>query len=468
MPTAADVDGRYTNTLAGFVSTLRYSDLPTEVADYIKYVILDGFGCALFGGTLPWSDVLTRSVERLGGDGPVPVWGHGRSTSAERAALLNGSYLQAFELDDYSRHGGFHGCSLVLPAVMAASELREGVTGQDVITATVIGFEVGNRVGQCVGATRILSRGWHTGSVTGPMAAAAAAGSILGLDTTGMEHAFGIAGTLAGGLMAVQFGSMAKRMNHGRASQNGLLAAVLADQGYTGIKAVFEQPYGGFCSTFAGDIDAVDLEALIAGLGHDYRTFDTCLKPFACRGPINVALTALRAILHKHPASSDEVAEVRVYCTTVTGTKCGWPYQATGSATEAQMNLSYGIAVMLLEGDAFIAQYRDELLTDPRVLELIEKIQVIPDTRLDALGEKHRHHANVEVVFTDGTTLSDERQVALGSYADPLSLDDVVDKFHKLVAGRPAPERAEAVKDMVLTLDSLDDARLLGRALGEA
>jgi aconitate decarboxylase len=149
-------------------------------------------------------------------------------------------------------------------------------------------------------------------------------------------------------------------------------------------------------------------------------------------------------------------------------TKSGWPYRATGSATEAQMNLGYGIAVMLLEGDAFVDQYRDELLTDPRVLALIEKVSIVADEEFDALGEKHRHHVRVEVQLADGTSLSDERQFALGSFADPLSNDEVIEKFDKLVAGRPRPDRASAVKDMVLGLEDLDDVGPLATALAEA
>jgi 2-methylcitrate dehydratase PrpD len=192
-----------------------------------------------------------------------------------------------------------------------------------------------------------------------------------------MEHALGIAATQAGGLMASQYGSMVKRMHHGRASQSGLYAAILAKQGYTGIEQVFEQPYGGYCSTFTGDVDQASLELLTNGLGSEYRLLETGIKPYACSAKIHVVLDAIKAIRARRPFSLDEIRGVKVRCTQATAVKTGWQYRATGSATEAQLNMAYNVAVMLLEQDAFVDQYRDELLTSGEVLDLVEKVAVI-------------------------------------------------------------------------------------------
>jgi 2-methylcitrate dehydratase PrpD len=460
--------GHHTSSLARYASTETFDAIPLDVVNRLKYLMLDGFGCGIYGSSLPWSRTLADAVTDLGGIGKTAVWGTNRYLAADQAALLNGSFIQAFELDDYSRDGGFHACSLVLPAALAACTLRGDVTGQDLVAATVVGFEIGNRVGRCIDPTRVTSRGWHTGSIIGPLAAAASAGNILRLDTEQMQNAFGIAATQAGGLMSVQFGSMVKRMHHGRASQSGFFAAALAARGYTGIRAVFEQPYGGYCSTFAGSVDERDLDALISGLGDEYLTLSTCVKPYACRGPINVAVDALRTIRQTRDFAAAEVVEVRVRCTTATMEKCGWEYLATGSATEAQMNMTYGIAAMILEGDVFIDQFRDELLTDREVLSLTRRVSIVEDASLDKSGVGHRHKLQLEVELSDGSVLKDERDHARGSSVDPLSNDLVSDKYDKLANARGWSKAADRVKELVLGIESMTDTRQLSIALAEA
>jgi 2-methylcitrate dehydratase PrpD len=146
--------------------------------------------------------------------------------------------------------------------------------------------------------------------------------------------------------------------------------------------------------------------------------------------------------------------------------KTGWAYTATGSATEAQMNMAYGIAVMLLEGDAFIDQFRDDLLTDPDVLALTQKVHVAHDEGFDALGEGRRHHIHVEVELSDGSVIARELDYALGSSSRPLSNEDILVKYEKLVAGREGT--GAEVKELVLMLESLGDVEPLQKALAEA
>lgn len=463
-PTSADTS--YTRRLAAYASSVEYASLPDDVRERVPYLMLDGFGCGIFGSTLPWSTVMTDSILALGSAGQASLWGTGKKVSADHAALLNGSYVQGYEIDDYSRHGALHACALVLPAALAASAMRGGVTGAELVAATVSGFEVGNRVGPCLGASRLTKLGWHTGSVIGPVAAAAAAGHVLGLTAVQMEHAFGIAATQAGGLMAAGFGSMVKRMHHGRASQSGLYGAVLASRGYTGIEAVFEQTYGGYCSTFTGSSDRFNLDALVEGLGTEYRTLDTCIKPYASCAKVHQPLDALQAIREARPFELSELVAVRVACTAPTKTKVGWTYTGTGSATEAQMNLAYGVAVLLLEGDAFVDQYREDLLMSPEVLELTRKVVVVHDASFDSLGEGRRHHVEVEVELTDGTVMSEAADFAKGSSSRPLSNAEILDKYDKVVANRDG--NADEVKDLVLALDSLADVGALQDALANA
>src|ERR1019366_6459392 len=141
-----------------------------------------------------------------------------------------------------------HVGAVTLPPLAAIAEIRPGLSGRDFLTAAVAGYEIGPRVGMCMGQEHI-AQGWHSGATVGVFSAAAGASRGLGLDVETTVHALGIAGTQSAGLMAAQYGAMVKRMHAGRSSQSGLYSALLAGAGFTGIVDIFEAPYGGFCTT---------------------------------------------------------------------------------------------------------------------------------------------------------------------------------------------------------------------------
>ena len=153
-----------------------------------------------------------------------------------------------------------HVGAVTLPALIAAAESHARLSGREFLTAAVAGYEIGPRVGLCMGQEHI-GQGWHSGATVGVFSAAAGAARALSLSADATVHALGIAGTQSSGLMAAQYGAMVKRMHAGRAAQSGLYAALLASQGFTGIVDVFEAPYGGFCTTFSRSQDRFDLNA---------------------------------------------------------------------------------------------------------------------------------------------------------------------------------------------------------------
>jgi aconitate decarboxylase len=278
----AAADNRYTKGLAEFVSGLRFERIPGEVRSRLKVLLLDSLGCALFGAGLPWSRILRRTLAAVDASGRSIVWGTHERLSAPHAALANGTAVQGFELDDVHRHGVLHVGAVTLPAVFAALETvaRQGganMCGRDLLRAAVAGYEVGPRVGMCMGQEHI-SQGWHSGATVGVFAAAAGASAALGLTAEQTVHALGIAGTQSAGLMAAQNGAMVKRMHAGRSAQSGLYAGLLARQGFTGIVDVFESKYGGFCTTFSRLHDRFKLEELTSGLGERWETMRISLK----------------------------------------------------------------------------------------------------------------------------------------------------------------------------------------------
>src|SRR5581483_3330432 len=154
--------------------------------------------------------------------------------------------------------------------------MRPPMSGRDFLTAAVAGYEIGPRVGMCMGPEHI-GQGWHSGATVGVFSAAAGAAKALRLPEAETVHALGIAGTQAAGLMAAQYGAMVKRMHAGRAAQSGLYGALLAKHGFTGIENIVEAEYGGFCTTFSRSHDRFQMQELTAGLGTTWQTMDVAL-----------------------------------------------------------------------------------------------------------------------------------------------------------------------------------------------
>ncbi len=456
-------DNPYTRGIAEFAAGLTYGRIPADVIARLKLLILDSLGCALYGTELPWSRILMATLRALDETKACAVWGTGRRLSGPHAALVNGTLVQSFELDDVHRAGVLHVGAVTLPALIAVAELRPGMTGPDFLRAALTGYEIGPRVGLCMGPEHI-GQGWHSGATVGVFAAAAGAAAGLRLSVDQTVHALGIAGTQAAGLMAAQYGAMVKRMHAGRAAQSGLYSALLAEAGFTGIVDVFESPYGGFCGTFSRSHDRFNLAELTAGLGERFETFGVALKFYSCVGSNHTTLDAIRTIAARRPFRADDVAKITVHGSQATVDHVGWPYQPQG-LTSAQMNLPFCVATLLAEGDVFVDQFSEAVVTDPRRIALAAKVEVVHDPAITARGAKLRHMVRVNVHFNDGTQESETVEAPRGSEHKFASEADVVEKFRKLARRTCSDAQAERIVDLVLGCDKLADVGVLVSAL---
>jgi 2-methylcitrate dehydratase PrpD len=444
-----------TRDLAGWLSQVELADLPQKVRERAAHLLLDGVGCALVGAGLPWSEAATGALCELEGDGPVILIGTGRTTTPLTAALLNSAYIQGFELDDYHPVAPVHGTSLVLPAMISASYSAGRSTGREVLLGAIRGFEVGPRVGMALHGAEMLTRGWHSGPVFGGPAAAAAAGTVVGLDAEGFEDALGLAATQACGLMAAQFGSMAKRMQHGFAARNGLLAATLAAAGYTGIKQVFERQYGGFLSTFGEGHDPEPAQ-ITAELGQRWETLSIAVKPYAAMAGLHAAIDAARAMLDEGPMDPTEISSIVVSVSEPAFHHGGWRAERPLAAVGAQMNLAYAVAVTLLDGTALAAQFAPARVDADDIWELIERTTLRHEPAFDERLEDG-YNTRLEVTSDDGRTRSLHVDSPRGGLMRPLSNHEVVDKFHQLTAPLIGQDRARAIESNVLGIEQLDD-----------
>jgi aconitate decarboxylase len=328
-------------------------------------------------------------------------------------------------------------------------ESRGSCSGRDFLTALVAGYEVGARVGMSVGASH-LHRGYHPTGTHGTFAAAAAAGKVLGLDGRKMVHALGIAGTQAAGLMAAQYGAMVKRMHAGRASQSGVYGALLAERGLTGIADILEADYGGYCKVMG---ERLDMEGLTKDLGEKYEVLNVGFKVFSCCGSIFTALESLSGLMKDQSLRASDIKKITVRSSTVTKLHVGWDY-SPGGVTTAQMNLPYCLAVMAIEGEVFVDQFREEMIKDPNILEFIKRIEVVPDAELDRLGPDYRHATICRVETEDGGIFEKRVDFAKGGINNPITPQEVVDKFRKLTTKVLPEEKVEGIYKTVLNMEN--------------
>ena len=384
---ATEPDGP-TGELATWVADVTLDDVPRDVVERAKHLLLDGIGCALIGSQLPWSRVATGAVLELENKGDVVVIGTGHSTSGPAAAVLNGTFIQGFELDDFHPIAPVHSCSLVIPALLSTAAARPGTTtGADFLLGAITGFEVGPRVGYALHGTQMLDRGWHSGPVFGTHSAAMASGKMRGLSPAQLEDALGLAGTQSAGLMAAQYEAMSKRMHHGFAARNGFYAAGLAAANYTGIKRVFEREYGGFLSVF-GEGHSPDASLLTEQLGERWETSIIMVKSYAVMGGLHGAVDAARQL--RQSLVPGDISKIDITVGETVYKHGWWKPERPLTAIGAQMNIGYATAAALLDGNALPEQFTPARLGADDIWSLID----VTDVHLDeSLGDGPAYRA---------------------------------------------------------------------------
>lgn len=338
---------------------------------------LDTSAVALAGSTAQSSRIVSATLLAAAGRPESTVYGFGRATSAWDAALVNGSFAHALELDDDHRVAVLHPGAVVVPAALAAAE-GANASGPAFLRALLLGYEVTCRLGEVFRGSQ-FHHGVHPTALCGVFGAAMAAAVVMGLDREALVRALGIAGTQACGLTEWRAdGSWIKRLHPGRAASNGVLAARLAKQGFTGPATIFEGANGFFNAFSFGE--AIDEQALLRGLGEDWHALGTAIKPYPCcrfeHGAIDLALEAHRNGIGTRPLRK---VEIRIYRTGVLTY-----HHEPINAVDAQFNVPYGVAVALTKGSLSLSDFTEQAIRDPQVLAAARRIQVSEDDDFSA------------------------------------------------------------------------------------
>ncbi|MEB8337816.1 MmgE/PrpD family protein [Streptomyces endophyticus] len=443
--------------LARLITDTTYDHLPEATRRKATLHLLDTLGAGLAGAR---SEEAGIALSVLGGEhGEAPVWGTRERLTPRAAALVNGVSSHAYEVDDTG--GCDHSGAVVVPAALAAAAVAAApVSGARLLTAIVLGYDVGRRMLEaCGGYEAHNGAGWHSTGTCGPFGAAAAAAHVLGLTTRQTEAAIGLASSGSAGLWAfVHDGAMTKRLHAGRAAESGLLAARMAAAGMTGPSAVLDDVWGGALATYAGK-DAQP-GALTEELGSNWKIMRSSLKPYAsCRGT-HSSVDALLAVMADRNLDADDIAAVHVRMSPFLHGMCGG--RDTASLAAAQLSLPCALAAVITHGHAGLEAYVDVRGDRVPPYAAIERIELEVDEAMAADEEPV-----VTVTGTDGRRWSLRVDDPSGSPGNPLTETAVREKFRGL-AGRVFPEeRVRALEETVLGLAGAGagDARVLGTFL---
>jgi 2-methylcitrate dehydratase PrpD len=438
-----------TQTLARYLVAARFEDLPQSVRKEAARSLLNWMSVAVGGSRHEAVEMALAAVAPFAGAAQATVLGRTERLDIMHAALLNGISSHVFDFDDTDLTTAVHPSAPVLPVLLALAEYRT-VSGRDFINAMVLGIEAECRIARAVTPTH-QAVGWHpTGSV-GSFGAAVAAGKIIGLDETRMCHAIGLAATQPVGIREM-FGSMTKSFHPGRAAQNGMLAALLAEKGYTsslqGIEA--KRGWANVLST------AHDYDAITANFGTRYEILRNSYKPFACGlvvHPVIDGCIQLRDEYELTAAMIDRI-DLAIHPIVLELTSNRTPH----TGLEGKFSVYHAAAIGIVAGRAGEPQFSDALARDAVVTALRLRVETAVDPSLS------QDQARVTIKLNDGRVLERFVAHAVGSVENPMTDAQLEAKFSELAAGILTDDRARRLMQLCRDAEQLHDAGDIARA----
>lgn len=440
--------------LSQFLAGVRYQDIPDAVIARTEDLFLDWIASALAGkGARP-----TLVMERLGKSmgpqsGPAEILTSRGRTSPLFAALINGAASHFVEQDDLHNSSVLHPATVVFPAVLAAAQ-EIGASGRELLVASIAGYECGVRVGEFLGRSHY--RIFHTTGTAGKLAAAAGVGRLLGLDAMQMNHCLGSAGTMAAGLWEfLRDAADSKQLHTGKAAADGLMAAYIAREGFTGAVRIFEGPQG----MGAGMSSDADPSRLTDGLGTRWATAETSFKFHASCRHTHPAADALLEAMRVHSLKPADVARVTALVHQGAIDVLG-PVTDPQTVHQSKFSMGFVLANIAVHGRAGLAEFTDSALSDERLRDFHDKVAMKLDAEVDTAYPK-RWIGKVEIETTNGRKLSQRVDTPKGDPENTLARPELEDKAMRLARYARGASEAEmrAVIDRIWQLRDAADVR---------
>lgn len=440
-----------TTALADYVAGALDRELPAPVVARTKLHVLDTLAAMISGSRLKPGEFAARYVDSLGGKPQAMVIGTGMVTSAVNAALANAMAAHADETDDTNPVGPFHaGCGAV-SAALATAELT-GRTGNDVLRAVALGYDIGARLVISLGGARRHS----PSCLTTTFAAAAASAAILRLDHRQVRHVFSYAGQQASGIgywdrdldhieKAFDFGGMGAR--------NGVTAATMVALGFTGV----EDPFSGGENVFTALADTPKPQELVAELGMRFEVFNTTIKKWSVGSPLQSVLDSVTALLEDPAVRAGNIKHIAVAIPTES-------LRIVDNSTIPDLCLQHLVALMIVDGGATFASVHDVArMRDPKILAIRNLVEVVPSAELQAALP--RRQAIVMIETGDGRMLNHRTFVVRGTARNPMDQNEVEAKALDLTAPVLGVARAKELIGTVANFDRVGPVFGLRRLL---
>ena len=441
--------------IARWVVELRYEELPPDVIERAKRVLLDTLGCALGAIGAEPVRMAQQVVAMQGGNPQATILGIGRKAACDQAAFLNGMALRYFDYNDYVALGRPNHASINVAPALAVAEMQ-GLGGKALLLGLTAGYELEVRLRDAIAANR--REGWDDTSIEAQYAAAATAGKLLQLDEVKLANALAIAGSNANTLAEVRRGAEltpAKGSAEPMAARNGVFAALLARAGLAYPLTIFEGE-NGFAKMVSGSLD----EAILRKRSGDFQILKSCIKLWPCVGTAQAPIAAALEI-HKRQPRSEEISTITVALSDFAYRQQAAYPEEISTREHADHSIPYTVARALLDGDVKVTDFEEERFKDPRALALKRKLAVRPEASLsnENLG------ANLEVKLQNGTVLAASVPVPPGNMLNPAGDAELTRKFLALSETVLGRARAQRAIEVILAVDTMPDLGNLLNAL---
>lgn len=429
-----------TRTLARYLVTARFDDLPQAVRAEAARTLLNWVGSALGGSRHETMDIAVSALAPFSGAAQASVLGRRERMDILHAALMNGISSHVHDFDDTHLKTVIHPAGPVASAILALAE-HQPVSGRDFMHALVLGVEAECRIGNAVYPAH-YDRGWHITGSTGAFGAAAAAGRLLKLTEQQMVWALGIAAVQPVGLREM-FGSMTKSFHPGRAAQNGLTAALLASRNFTSSEAGLEAK-SGWTNVLSTERKFGEI---IDNLGRTYEISLNTYKPFACGIVIHPAIDACIQLRTEHRLTADQIDRIDLRVHPLVLELTGKKTPQTG--LEGKFSVYFAAAVAIVRGAAGVGEFSDSLVKDPAIVALRDRVTATVDPAI------REEQVRAVITLKDGRRLEKYIEHAVGSVERPMSNADLEAKFMGNAQGVLPESRARALIDLCWRAETL-------------
>ena len=437
---------------AKFVHGIDCDALPMNVRELARISLLDYLSCTLAGSQSEIRPIFTDLALELGGTEQASVYGTDIKTSVANAALVNGAFAHVLEMDDIHRLAMYHPGIVVLPAALAIAE-RDGLSGKRLVEGIVAGYEVGIRIGVAINPSHFKL--WHTTGTAGTFAAAVAAGKMMELTVDQLTDAIGNACTQASGFWQFNIdASMTKPLHSGKASINGIFAAMLAKRGFTGAENIIEGEKGFGKATS----EAPDYDLMIRDLGSVYEFLGIGVKIHSgCRHTSSIVDGAL-AIRDKYGVKPEDIAAIDIKTYELGKDLCGAIFPQ--NIPQAKFSIPFCAASAFVLGRCSTAEMDMDVIQSDAIQQLLQKTTISVDEELEkkfSLG----YGSIVGVTLKDGRSFSELTEHCKGDPENPVSLEEMRERFIAMTNEIVSSENQLKIIDMVENLEQIDDVRKL-------